>query len=107
MSVGVKLNINHLAATPIGMQVTARPVLSAVDGRWLTLKVEACDEQEKIGDDTPTRAIINLERFMNKAREKVQQSQRQDYLFTFNEFLQDARVHSRTAAPLLTANRTF
>lgn len=71
MTVGANLNINHLAATPIGMRVTARAELTAVDGRWLTFKVEAHDDQEKIGDGTHTRAIINLDRFMAKAREKA------------------------------------
>jgi fluoroacetyl-CoA thioesterase len=70
MSVGVNLNVTHLAATPVGMQVTARAELTEVTGRWLTFKVEAYDEKEKIGDGTHTRAIIDLNRFMAKAREK-------------------------------------
>lgn len=70
MSVGVNLNVTHLAATPVGMQVTARAELTAVDGRWLTFKVEAFDEKEKVGEGTHTRAIINLARFMTKARDK-------------------------------------
>ncbi len=71
MSVGVNLNITHLAATPIGMRVTARAELVAVAGRWLTFKVEAHDEKEKVGEGTHTRAIINLERFMAKTKEKA------------------------------------
>ena len=70
MSVGVNLNVTHLAATPVGMQVTARAELVAVEGRWLTFKVEAHDDKEKIGEGTHTRAIINLDHFMAKAREK-------------------------------------
>jgi fluoroacetyl-CoA thioesterase len=73
MSVGVNLNINHLTATPVGMRVTARAELVTVDGRWLTFKVEAHDEKEKIGEGTHTRAIINLARFMARAREKAPQ----------------------------------
>jgi fluoroacetyl-CoA thioesterase len=71
MTVGVNLNITHLAATPIGMQVTARAELVAVDGHRLTFNVEAHDEQDKVGEGTHTRHIINLERFMAKAREKA------------------------------------
>ena len=56
MTVGVNLNITHLAATPIGMQVTARAELVAVDGRRLTFNVEAHDEQDKVGEGTHTRA---------------------------------------------------
>ncbi len=71
MSVGVNLNVSHLAATPVGMRVTARAELVAVDGRRLTFKVEAHDEQEKIGEGTHTRAIINLDRFMARVHEKA------------------------------------
>jgi fluoroacetyl-CoA thioesterase len=72
MSVGVNLNVTHLAATPLGMQVTAKAKLLAVEGRKLTFEVEAHDEREKIGEGTHTRAIINLDRFMARAEEKAE-----------------------------------
>jgi fluoroacetyl-CoA thioesterase len=71
LSVGVNLNIAHLAATPVGMRVTARSELVAVDGRKLTFKVEAHDEREKIGEGTHVRAMINLERFMTRLDAKA------------------------------------
>lgn len=71
MSVGVNLNVSHLAATPVGMQVTARAELVAVDGRKLTFKVEAHDEREKIGEGSHSRAVINLDRFMARVQEKA------------------------------------
>jgi fluoroacetyl-CoA thioesterase len=71
ISVGVNLNVTHLAATPVGMQVTARAELTEAAGRWLTFKVEAYDEKEKIGEGTHTRAVIKLDHFMAKAREKA------------------------------------
>ena len=71
MSVGVNLNVSHLAATPVGMRVTARAELAAVKGRKLTFKVEAHDEKEKIGEGTHIRAIINLDRFMARVQEKA------------------------------------
>ena len=71
LSVGVNLNVSHLAATPVGMRVTARSELVAFDGRKLTFKVEAYDEQEKIGEGTHVRAIINLERFMARLDAKA------------------------------------
>ena len=74
MSVGVNLNVTHLAATPLGMRVTARAKLLAVEGRKLTFEVEAYDEREKIGEGTHTRAIINLDRFMARAKEKAETS---------------------------------
>jgi len=71
MSVGTNLNVSHLAATPLGMRVTAQAELLGVEGRKLTFKVEAYDEKEKIGEGTHARAIINLERFMNRVQEKA------------------------------------
>ena len=71
LSVGVSLNVSHLAATPVGMRVTARSELAAVDGRKLTFKVEASDEREKIGEGTHVRAIINLERFLARLDAKA------------------------------------
>jgi excisionase family DNA binding protein len=77
MSVGVNLNVSHLAATPVGMRVTARAELVAVEGRKLTFKVEAHDEREKIGEGTHIRAIINLDRFMDRLHGKARPN---DYL---------------------------
>ena len=77
MSVGVNLNVSHLAATPVGMRVTARAELVAVEGRRLTFKVEARDEREIIGEGTHIRAIINLDRFMDRVHEKARPN---DYL---------------------------
>jgi fluoroacetyl-CoA thioesterase len=71
LSVGVNLNVSHLAATPVEMRVTARAELVAVDGRRLTFKVEAYDEREKIGEGTHVRAIINLDRFMARLDAKA------------------------------------
>ena len=71
MSVGVNVNVSHLAATPMGMRVTARAELLGVGGRKLTFKVEAYDEKEKIGEGTHARAIINVERFMSRVHEKA------------------------------------
>jgi predicted thioesterase len=74
ISVGVNLNVTHLAATPLGMRVIAKAKLLAVEGRKLTFEVEAHDEREKIGEGTHTRAIINLDRFMDRAKEKAETS---------------------------------
>jgi fluoroacetyl-CoA thioesterase len=63
LTVGYSLDIRHIAATPLGMKVTARAELTAVDGRMLTFKVEAFDEREKIGEGTHIRAVISLDRF--------------------------------------------
>ena len=72
LTVGAALDVKHLAPTPMGMQVTARAELLAVDGRMLTFHVEAHDECEKVGEGTHVRAIINLEKFMARVQAKVQ-----------------------------------
>jgi fluoroacetyl-CoA thioesterase len=71
LSVGTTLNVKHQAATPIGMRVTARAELLAVDGRTLTFRVESHDECERVGEGTHTRAIISLEPFLARVRKKT------------------------------------
>src|SRR5687767_2996776 len=51
-SVGTKVNITHLAATPVGMSATFRSEVIAVEDRRVTFRVEAYDEKEKIGEGT-------------------------------------------------------
>ena len=69
-SVGISINIRHLAATPLGMKVTARAELLEVDGRKLLFKVEAFDEAVKVGEGQHERFIIDIEKFMQKAGNK-------------------------------------
>jgi len=71
MSVGTGLDIKHLAATPLGMRVTARAELVSVEKRRLNFKVEAYDEREKVGEGSHTRAIINLKWFWDKLETKT------------------------------------
>jgi predicted thioesterase len=69
-TVGTRLDIKHIAATPIGMKVYATAELSRIEGKRLTFKVEAYDEKEKIGEGCHERYIINVKRFMEKITEK-------------------------------------
>jgi len=62
-TVGIHVDVSHLAATPLGMTVRARAELLEVDGRKLTFRVEAFDGLEKIGEGIHQRMIINLARF--------------------------------------------
>lgn len=73
-TVGIGLDVRHLAATPVGMTVTAKSELIQVDGRKLVFRVEVWDEQEKIGEGTHTRAIIDVQRFGQKVREKAERA---------------------------------
>ncbi len=70
-TVGYHLDVKHLAATPMGMRVTARAELLSVDGKMLTFRVEAFDEKEKIGEGSHVRAIIDLGRFREKMDRKA------------------------------------
>jgi predicted thioesterase len=69
-TVGIELNIKHLAATPKGMNITASAELIEINGKRLVFKVEAFDEVEKIGEGTHQRYIIELEKFKSKIQDK-------------------------------------
>lgn len=69
-TVGVLVNVRHLAATPQGMPIRIRSELIAVDGRKLTFAVEAYDALEKIGEGTHERFVIDLARFEERLKKK-------------------------------------
>ncbi len=69
-SVGGRIDVRHLAATPIGMKVRARAELTAVEGRKLTFRVEAWDEIEKVGEALHERFVIDAGKFIAKAQAK-------------------------------------
>jgi predicted thioesterase len=69
-SVGTRVDIQHLAATPPGVEVRAHAELTGVDGRRLTFQVEAFDPTEKIGSGTHERMVVKLERLLERARAK-------------------------------------
>jgi fluoroacetyl-CoA thioesterase len=70
-TVGTEVCIRHLAATPLGMEVTYRSELIAVEDRRLKFKVEAFDEKEKVGEGTHERGIINVAKFAARLEGKV------------------------------------
>ena len=74
-SVGTVVNIEHLAATPVGAEVFLKAEVVSVDGRRVTFKTEARDKLEKIGRGTHERFIINIPRFRAKFDEKQKQLQ--------------------------------
>lgn len=69
-TVGTALNIQHLAATPIGLKVRCESELTAIDRRKLVFKVTAFDEREEIGRGIHERFIVDCEKFMQKANGK-------------------------------------
>ncbi len=66
VTVGIVVNVRHLAATPLGQRVRATAELIEIDGRRLVFSVEAYDEKRKIGDGRHERFIVNLERFIQR-----------------------------------------
>lgn len=70
-SVGGRIDVRHLAPTPVGMTVRVRAELLEVDGRRLVFRIEAWDESERIGEATHERFIVDEERFVAKASSKA------------------------------------
>ncbi|MEO8718179.1 MAG: thioesterase family protein [Burkholderiales bacterium] len=70
-SLGTVLNVRHIAATPVGMRVTARAEVTDVDGRTIRFRVEARDEKELIGDGTHERVVVNVAKFDERVQRKL------------------------------------
>jgi fluoroacetyl-CoA thioesterase len=69
-SVGIEVNVKHLAATPVGMLVRARAEVLSVDRRRVTFRVEAWDGKERIGEGTHVRAVVDEARFKERIARK-------------------------------------
>lgn len=69
-TVGTKLDVAHISATPVGMKVWCETELTEVDRRRLVFTVAVYDEKGKIGEGTHERFIISNEKFMEKANAK-------------------------------------
>ena len=70
-SVGTKMDMTHLSATPVGMSVRAESVVTAVEGRKVTFSITAYDEAGEIGRATHERVVIKTERFLEKTYDKL------------------------------------
>lgn len=70
-SLGTQLDVSHVAATPVGMRVTAEAKVTAVDGRIIRFAVVARDEQEVIGSGVHERVVVNVARFDERVQAKV------------------------------------
>lgn len=68
-TVGINVNFSHMAATPPGMTVTVKGILTGIKGKKLSFSIEAFDDVDKISEGTHDRFIINAGAF-NKALEK-------------------------------------
>ena len=67
-SVGMRVQVDHLAPTMVGTPVTAEATLEKVEGRRLTFMVSASDPRGLVAAGRVTRVIVDVERFLDKAR---------------------------------------
>ena len=70
-SVGTRMDVQHLAATPVGMEVRAEAELIEADGRKLVFEIDAFDEKGPIGKGRHERFLVQEERFLAKTYEKL------------------------------------
>jgi predicted thioesterase len=70
-SLGTVLNVRHIAATPVGMRVTASAEVLAIEGRTIRFHVEARDAKELIGDGTHERVVVNVAKFDERVQRKL------------------------------------
>jgi fluoroacetyl-CoA thioesterase len=70
-SLGIRLDVTHNAATPVGMRVVATARLVGVEGRRMKFAVDARDEKEPIGGGTHERVVVNVARFDERVQKKL------------------------------------
>lgn len=70
-TVGIELNLKHIAATPVGLEVRAEAEVTAVEGKIYSFQITAYDEAGKIGEATHKRALVNSQRFLDKTYSKL------------------------------------
>ena len=70
-SLGIHLDVSHVAATPVGLTVTATAEVMRVEGRTITFRVEARDDVEVIGGGTHRRVVVSMARFDERVQRKL------------------------------------
>lgn len=70
-TVGTALNIEHISATPVGLDVRAEATVTSVEGKVITFEVKAFDEAGEIGRGTHKRVVINSQKFLEKTYSKL------------------------------------
>ncbi|MEI9475742.1 MAG: hotdog domain-containing protein [Deltaproteobacteria bacterium] len=70
VSLGTRVNIKHLSATPLGRKVTAHALLRSVEKNRLTFIVDAYDEKEKVAEGEHERILVPKDRFLQRVEEK-------------------------------------
>ncbi|MDD2414181.1 MAG: thioesterase family protein [Eubacteriaceae bacterium] len=72
-TVGVNINLDHMAATPVGMKVRVKVLLKEVDRKKLIYSVEAWDTVQKVAEGTHMRYVVTKTKFMGKVLQKRDQ----------------------------------
>ena len=70
-AVGTRIEVRHLAPTPIGQRVVGEAEVTKVDGRRIEFTVRATDETEEIGAGTHERVIVELARLAKRLSAKA------------------------------------
>jgi predicted thioesterase len=70
-SLGIRLDISHTAATPIGLRVVANAEVTRIEGRTITFRVTARDEFEQIGGGSHQRVVVSVSRFDERVQRKL------------------------------------
>jgi fluoroacetyl-CoA thioesterase len=70
-SLGIKLDVSHIAATPVGLRVIATAEVTHIEGRTISFRVEARDEFETIGGGTHQRVVVSVARFDERVQRKL------------------------------------
>lgn len=70
-SVGISLSISHVSATPVGLTVRAEAEVTGVEKNIISFKVTAYDESGVIGEGTHKRAVVSVQKFLDKTYAKL------------------------------------
>ncbi len=70
ITVGTAIHVEHRAASGIGVRIHAEAILESFDGRFYTVRVFARDDTQEIGRGTVDRAVVSVNRFLEKMKTK-------------------------------------
>ncbi len=70
-TVGIELNIKHVSATPVGLEVRAEAEVTEVEGKIISFQLRAFDEAGLIGEGTHKRALVNSQKFLERTYSKL------------------------------------
>jgi fluoroacetyl-CoA thioesterase len=69
ITLGIEINVKHHKATPVGMKVSCKSVLTRIEGKKLWFSITAWDEKAEIGTATHIRYIVDAKKFMERLKD--------------------------------------